>query len=74
MIPLPGNKKSAADLIEVDSDDILVYINVLDISVTSVKASHQDRNHNLNKFFGETTSETGIDGKVHKFQKCTCCR
>jgi hypothetical protein len=75
LILSPGNKqqKSAVDLIDMDSDDVLVDINVLNISVISVKASHKDGNRDLDRFLGETITETGNDGKVRKFRKCTCC-
>ena len=56
-----------------DSDDILIDIDVLDISVTSANTNRKDANRDLNEFFGETTSETGNDGKARKFRKCTCC-
>ena len=71
-----GNKrqKSAGGPIDVDSDDILIDIDVLDILVTSANTSCKDMNRDINKFFRETTSKTGNDGKVHKFRKCTCFR
>jgi len=57
----------------VDSDDVLIDIDVLDIPITSTKAGYKDGNCNVDEFFGETMSETGNDGKVRKFRNGKCC-
>ena len=64
MVTSQKQPKLVTNLTEVDSDDVLIDIDVLDIPITSTKAGHKDGNHNVDEFFGETMSETGNDRKV----------
>ena len=59
-------QKSASDPTAVDSDDVLVDIEILDISVKSAKKNHKDGNCNLDEFFSKITSSPTTPRKFVK--------
>jgi hypothetical protein len=66
--------KSTTDPTEVDSDGILVDIDVIDVNAITMKMSRKDSNRDLDQFFTEVVSTPGIDGKVRKVRTCKLCR